>query len=638
MKIATYHRMMGDSVTFFKGDPKDFAAKNILSECLKKLNSLPLIENWDEKKDSIEKFIKTGKKDFLDSEVIPNKESYDIAKLWIQHYSQKYRKKEYGKYPEYDRIYVTTLFTFYWRITINAIEDAKLLVKDQNELKVGGVLATLLAGELEATTGIKPLVGLLDKPGILDDNDIVVDDLPLDYSILDEIDYQYPTGSAYFTFMTKGCTRTCSFCSVPKLEPTYKEKIPTIDKFVEIKNLYGEQRNLLLMDNNVLASPKFPEIIQEIKDMGFTKDAKYIEPNQLDIAVANLKKGINNQAYLRRIQKLLQNFRKKSIRGKAAENFDGIIASRSLKLEDPLTKEQIIGLYKEIKDIYEKYRDKTPKQRYVDFNQGTDARYVTEEYMKLLSEIPINPLRIAFDHISLKKTYEKAIHLAAQYGINRLSNYLLFNFNDRPEDLYHRMKINVNLSNELGIHIYSFPMKYIPLFGEEAKHRRYIGKHWNKKFIRAIQSISNATRGIIPAGKDFFERAFGKNVDEYFELLYMPETYLIFRKLFDEDLGFTQEWRYLFSDQHLNEEEKELAKRIIEENDFSDFEQKTSNKKIHRLLNHYLVKREDVNKPDEEYENTKHCFDRLIEEDQFVNLTLTYDWETPFNEGVFRSV
>lgn len=638
MKIATYHRMLGDSVTFFKGDPRDFAAKNILSECLKKLNSLLLVENWEEKKELIEKFIKTGKKDFLGSEVIPNKKSYDIARLWIQHFSQKYRKKEYGKYPEYDRIYVTTLFTFYWKITIKAIENAKLLVKDQNELKVGGVLATLLANELEATTGIKPLVGLLDKPGILDDNDIVVDELPLDYSILDEIDYQYPTGSAYFTFMTKGCTRTCSFCSVPKLEPTYKEKIPTIDKFSEINNLYGEQRNLLLMDNNVLASPKFPEIIQEIKEMGFTKDAKYIEPNQLNIAVANLKKGINNQAYLRRIQKLLQNFRKKSVRGKTAKNFDEIIASHSLKLEDQLTKEQIIALYQGIKDIYEKYRDKTPKQRYVDFNQGTDARYVTEEYMKLLSEIPINPLRIAFDHISLKKTYEKAIRLAAQYGIDRLSNYLLFNFNDRPEDLYHRMKLNVDLSNELGIYIYSFPMKYIPLFGEEAKHRRYVGKYWNKKFIRAIQSISNATRGIIPAGKDFFERAFGKNVDVYSELLYMPETYLIFRKLFDEDLGLTQEWKYLFSSQHLNQEEKELAKRIIERNDFSDFEQKTSNKKIHRLLNHYLVKREDVNKPDEEYEKTKHRFDRLIEEDQFVNLTLTYDWETSSNEAIYKGV
>ncbi len=45
-------------------------------------------------------------------------------------------------------------------------------------------------------------------------------------------------------------------------------------------------------------------------------------------------------------------------------------------------------------------------------------------------------------------------------------------------------------------------MKYIPLFGEEAKHREYTGKHWNKKFIRAIQSVLNVTKGIVaPATK-----------------------------------------------------------------------------------------------------------------------------------------
>src|SRR5258706_8685898 len=86
---------------------------------------------------------------------------------------------------------------------------------------------------------------------------LIIDNLPLDYSILDEIDYQYPTGSAYFTFMTKGCTRKCAFCSVPILEPTYKPKIETKDKFADIKSVYGDQQHLLLMDNNVLASPQF---------------------------------------------------------------------------------------------------------------------------------------------------------------------------------------------------------------------------------------------------------------------------------------------------------------------------------------------------------------------------------------------
>src|SRR5258706_15777951 len=91
---------------------------------------------------------------------------------------------------------------------------------------------------------------------------LIIDDLPLDYSILNEIDYVYPTQSAYFTYMTKGCTRKCAFCSVPKLEPIYKNKIDAFDTFDKTNNLFGEQRNLLLMDNNVLASSKFPEIIE----------------------------------------------------------------------------------------------------------------------------------------------------------------------------------------------------------------------------------------------------------------------------------------------------------------------------------------------------------------------------------------
>ena len=90
-------------------------------------------------------------------------------------------------------------------------------------------------------------------------------------------------------------------------------------------------------------------------------------------------------------------------------------------------------------------------------------------------------------------------------------------------------------------------MKFIPLFGEEAKGRHYTGKFWNKKFIRAIQSISNVTRGIVPPERSFFERAFGKDEEEYLELLYMPETFIIYRSLFEEELGITEKWRKFIS-------------------------------------------------------------------------------------------
>ncbi|MCX8481480.1 MAG: hypothetical protein ORN58_06145, partial [Sediminibacterium sp.] len=307
MKIATYHRNLGDDVKFFKGDLKDLVVDQLFDKCLKKLNSIDNSINWIQKAFFIKQFIKTGKQQNLDVFEIENLKYGHLITNAMEEFSTKFRKKEYQNEPYWDRIYVTTLFTFYWNITVETIHFVKKLVKDPKQIFVGGVLASLLHNELEAETGIKPHQGLLDKPGILDKgNKTIIDNLPLDYSILDEIEYQYPTKSAYFTFMTKGCTRKCAFCSVPILEPTYKPKIETYDKFFEIKELYGEQQNLLLMDNNVLASPNFPEIIQEIKDMGFIKGATFIEPNQLDISVKNLMKHKNKKAYIKRTYNLFQ--------------------------------------------------------------------------------------------------------------------------------------------------------------------------------------------------------------------------------------------------------------------------------------------------------------------------------------------
>ena len=49
-------------------------------------------------------------------------------------------------------------------------------------------MASLLPNEIKSATGIQPFVGLLNKPSILDpDNDLIIDNLALDYSILDEI-------------------------------------------------------------------------------------------------------------------------------------------------------------------------------------------------------------------------------------------------------------------------------------------------------------------------------------------------------------------------------------------------------------------------------------------------------------------
>lgn len=631
MKIATYHRMLGDNVKFYKGELKDFVVEQLYGECLKKLQNIDDSIVWNLHTTVIKQYIKTKRNDFLEQLQI-EKSPYQILILnCLSNYSDQYKKKLWEKNPKWDRVYVTTLFTFYWKITIQTIEFAKKLVKEHDQLLVGGVMASLLYKEIEEATGIKTHQGLLDKPGLLDPENpnakrIVIDDLPLDYSILDEIDYEYPTKSAYFTFMTKGCTRKCAFCSVPILEPTYKPKIDTADKFFSVKEKFGEQQNLLLMDNNVLASPKFLEIIDEIKEMGFVNGATYIEPNQLNIAVNNLQdksENNNDNAYMRRIYHLLHDLLNR-LKLTTKQNFYNTLDKYNLLRLETVTKENILLAYQELKESYEKYRLKSPKKRYVDFNQGTDARYVTDEIMKKMSEIPIRPLRLAFDYISIKEKYVNAVRLAHKYEIKELSNYILYNFHDSPNDLYERLRINVDLVEELNLAIYSFPMKYIPLFGEEAKGRTFIGKKWNKKFIRAIQSVLNVTKGIVAPGRSFFEKAFGKDIQEFQEILYMPETYIVYRYFF-EGIGLTDMWRKTFNS--LTAKQRELALPIIEINDFSNIQQFASNKKILELFRHYTIRKDDVCEIDINYKQLKSQFRNLIKKDQFIELTLTYDFE-----------
>ena len=485
MKIATYHRKLGDNVRFFKGDLRDLVVEQLYDECMLKLLAIDTTYPWVFKAALIKQAIKTGKSDMI--EKLSGYSTYNkLVQECLLEYASSFRKKKYLQTPKWDRIYVTTLFTFYWKITVETIHFVKKLVKSPDQVFLGGVLASLLHDELYQETGIKPMQGLLDKPGVLDDNALIIDNLPLDYSILEEIEYQYPTQSAYFTFMTKGCTRKCAFCSVPILEPTYKPKIDTIDKFQEIKEIYGEQRNLLLMDNNVLASPKFPEIIQEIKDMGFVKGATYVEPNQLDIAVRNLQTGLNDRAYVKKGYRLLHESLGRHKNEKKQWFYD-VLDKYQLIKEETATKSGILAAYEEVKESYQKHRNKAPKLRYVDFNQGTDARYVTDELMRLMSEIPIRPLRIAFDYIGLKKQYINAVELAAKYGIKELSNYILYNFKDKPEDLFNRLKINIDLCKSLIIDKFYFLFFFFLFFGVVSKHQKYTKDLKNKKFIRTIQ-------------------------------------------------------------------------------------------------------------------------------------------------------
>ena len=522
MKIATYYRRCKDDVRFFKGDLKKFAAQLLCEEFYEEVGD-PSLGKYFPK---LIEFVKIGRYSSLD--VIPNFRGSAYEEK-IKIYRQKYRNKEF---PQFDVVGITTLFTFYWKQTIDTINYAKNFCNPTGKIFVGGIAATILPDYICEETGIEPLKGLLDKPGMLDEgNTDIIDELPLDYSILEEIDYKYPAHNAYFGFMTRGCPRNCAFCAVKTLEPKYKDYIGIKKQIQYVNEHFGEQKDLLLMDNNVFASRFFEKIIDEIKECGFEKGASYVPPNEYDIAIKNLREGYNQRAYIKKIVNLYDKIGERLPEDESGEFYlqreeYGLLYIETAK------REKIDDFDKVFRPIYDKFYHKTKRARYIDFNQGLDARLVTDEKMKKLSEINIRPLRIAFDHYEQKDIYVSAIKKAAKYGIKELSNYLLYNFEDEPKELYYRMRINVELCEKLGVTIYSFPMKYHPISDPTFfRNRDYLGKHWNRKFIRAVQAVLNSTKGKIGKGIDFFEEAFGRDLEEFYKILWMPETFIIYRSI-----------------------------------------------------------------------------------------------------------
>jgi hypothetical protein len=166
----------------------------------------------------------------------------------------------------------------------------------------------------------------------------------------------------------------------------------------------------------------------------------------------------------------------------------------------------------------------------------------------------------------------------------------LYNFEDKPIELYYRLKINVELSDDLGVRIYSFPMKYHPIMDPKYfQNREYIGTHWNRKFIRAIQAVLNSTKGKIGTGKSFFDEAFGKNEEEFYKILHMPEAFIIYRMKF-KNSGWTDRWWKDYN--NLSKKEKDIANSIIYSNKFNDIEKYKNHKKIYQILQYYTINKE----------------------------------------------
>ncbi len=374
----------------------------------------------------------------------------------------------------WDRIYVTSLFSFEWKKTAKAIDFALEVAKGNgSNVFVGGVAASLLHDSFLAERrwhGIRFIKGLLtDDPATSlhldsfseelyseDTTSEPIENLTPDYSILEQVECQhkYSVSDAYFLYASRGCIRKCKFCGVPTLEGPQRDSYSISDSVKKIAEMYGEKKDLILMDNNFSASSRFKEIIAEIRDLGFTPGATITRGNR-------------------------------------------------------------------------------PVLRRVDFNQGLDARILCKVpmFIKELSTICIRPLRVAFDHIGFRKVYSQAVEHAASAGLPEISNYMLYNFKDGPEDLFQRMQLNVALRQKYGVPIYSFPMRYQPT---TLKDRSHIGDKWNRYYLRSVQLILQATHGVVSSSKSFANRAFGETEQEFVDLLMWPNRFIFNRAWYQE--------------------------------------------------------------------------------------------------------
>ena len=114
--------------------------------------------------------------------------------------------------------------------------------------------------------------------------------------------------------------------------------------------------------------------------------------------------------------------------------------------------------------------------------------------------------------------------------------------------------------------------------------------------------ILNSTKGKIGRGQSYFYEAFGKDEEEYMDLLEMPETFILYRFFFKwldtKELGFgTNHWRKAWKEckDSISPERWEVVSNVIHKNVFNDsileeFEEPV----IKRLLRYYIDFRHDI--------------------------------------------
>lgn len=122
----------------------------------------------------------------------------------------------------------------------------------------------------------------------------------------------------------------------------------------------------------------------------------------------------------------------------------------------------------------------------VDFNQGLDARLITQKVAEKISELKIDRfVRISYDTFDMKPFVKKAIELLNSAGVDgrNILVYLLYNFTDTPQDFFVRTK------NVLSWGAVAYPMRFQPVY--TLTKNDYISPQWTQE---KLDSVATARR------------------------------------------------------------------------------------------------------------------------------------------------
>jgi hypothetical protein len=297
-----------------------------------------------------------------------------------------------------DLIYVTSLFTYAWKPVHEAVGHYKQMFPSA-KLHLGGIYASLLPDHAKLSGADIVQSGLVHE----------AEDLMPAYDLV-------PKWRASILFASRGCVRRCGFCSVPKLEGR-----PNSLKYRIRKLIYPTHKRVILWDNNILGNANWPDIFDELIELGLE----------------------------------------------------------------------------------------------VDFNQGLDARLVSDEVAEKLARIKMSVIRLAYDFYGIGPAVRKAVERLEDAGKRRrdIVVYTLFNYTDDPGDFLDRVK------DLLSWGVVSYPMRYEPL--TSLAKNRFVSPRWDPQ---RLEMVADARRvmgcaGAFPPYRGLIEKVLkAESFDEAFKL------------------------------------------------------------------------------------------------------------------------